>query len=683
MTDYGRGAGSEPWYPDDPSHGDQNWPEGYDPHGRHQAPQAGAGAWDAYGGQGPEGQPPAGYQNPSYPDPSYQNPGYQDPSYQDPSYQGQGQGGWDPNGPSQPADPYGQGQGGGERQGYQQGYQQGGYDTGGYPQGSYDQGSQGGQGLQGGAGVHGGNSPQGNGGYGAGPYEEGGRRGDAGYGGSYGGNSYETGGYASGEYDTGGYQTGGYQTGGYDTGGYQTGGYDTGGYQAAGYDTGARGGYGDPGAAHSDLSPPGGGQRLPGDYPGEPQGATQAMDAVRVPHARAGEPEPGPDPETGWDPGPDQGESDFFRRDDDEDDRDDDRDGDGRRGDGRSGRRKGCGCLLLAAVVIGGIGGVGWYGYQFYQDRFGPAPDYEGEGQGEVEVEIPAGAVLSQMGNILKEADVVKSHDAFVEAAEAAEAQIQPGVYTLRQQMSAEAAVAALTDPSALNVLTIPEGRRATDIYAMIDERLELEEGTTEEVAESGTIGLPEWAEGDPEGFLFPARYDVGGETTPEDLLTQMVARAEAEFEGISLETAAEQLDRTPREVLTIASLIQAEAQEDEEFGKVSRVIYNRLEIDMKLQFDSTVNYALGRSTLDVTLDDIEVDSPYNTYEEYGLPPGPIDNPGHQALEAALNPTEGDWLFFVTVEPGDTRFTADDEEHELNVEDFNEAQRRAREEADE
>lgn len=663
MTDYGRGSGSEPWYPEDPLHGERDWsqgpegPEGYDPHsqgqGHGQAP-GGTGEFDAYGGRGPGGQQATGYP------PSYQGPPYQGPAYQGPSsYQG-GQPGWDPVAQQHPGRQQYPGQQHPGQQGHpghhpqDQGYQQGGYqDTGSF----------------------GGNA------YGARPD------------GGYGGQGYDQGGYDTGSYDTGGYQTGsydtgGYQTGGYDTGSYRTGGYDTGGYASPGYDTGAQGAvpYHEQGAAQHDLSPPG--QRGPRD---QPQGATQAMPAVEVPHARDGHGRQGdghgqgggqgPDPETGWDPGPDQGESDFFRRTNDDDARDA-AGGDGGRRE-RTGRRRGCGCLLLVAVVVGGVGGAGWYGYQFYQDRFGPAPDYAGEGHGEVEVEIPAGSVLSQMGNILKEADVVKSHDAFVEAAEKAEASIQPGVYTLRQQMSAEAAVAALTDPEALNTLTIPEGKRATDIYAMIDERLGLAGGATEEAADSADLGLPDWAEGDPEGFLFPARYDVGGNTTPEDLLTEMVRRAEAEFDGISLETAAEQLGHTPREVLTIASLIQAEAQEDEEFGKVSRVIYNRLDIDMRLQFDSTINYALGRSTLDVSIDDTELDSPYNTYVEYGLPPGPIDNPGHQALEAALNPTEGDWLFFVTVEPGDTRFTADDEEHERNVEDFNEAQARAREEGDE
>ncbi|RMI29195.1 endolytic transglycosylase MltG [Streptomyces triticirhizae] len=654
MTDYGRGSGSEPWYPEDPLYGERNWPggpEGYDPNGQGQGqPPGGAGDFGGYGGPGPDGQP-AGYP-PAYQDPTYQgHQGQPGPGYQDPGYQG-GQAGWDTGAHQHPTHS-----------------QEQGYPAGGYPnQGGHGGDTYGGQGGQG----------YDTGGYDTSGYDTG----------SYHTGGYNTGGYQGGSYDTGSYDTGGYQAGGYDTGSYRTGGYDTGGYASPGYDTGAQGAvpHQGQGVPHGHAPPPG--QRGPAQ---QPQGATQAMPAVDVPHARDGDHPrgdggegPGTDPETGWDPGPDQGESDFFRRtneDDDRDYRDDRGDDDGGRRAG-SGRRRGCGCLLLVAVVVGGVGGAGWYGYQFYQDRFGPAPDFEGEGHGEVEVEIPAGSVLSQMGNILKEAGVVKSHDAFVEAAEAAEASIQPGVYTLRQEMSAEAAVAALTDPEALNVLTIPEGKRVTEIYAMIDERLGLEEGATEEVAETTDLGLPDWAEGDPEGFLFPARYDVGGETTPEELLTEMVERAEAEFDGISLETAAEQLGHTPREVLTIASLIQAEAQEDEEFGKVSRVIYNRLDIDMRLQFDSTINYALGRFTLDTTIEDTQLDSPYNTYVEYGLPPGPIDNPGHQALEAALNPTEGDWLFFVTVEPGDTRFTADDEEHERNVRDFNEAQARAREEGD-
>ncbi|WP_326600115.1 endolytic transglycosylase MltG [Streptomyces sp. NBC_01803] len=399
--------------------------------------------------------------------------------------------------------------------------------------------------------------------------------------------------------------------------------------------------------------------------------------------SRSGAPhqEPGPDPETGWDPGPDQGVRDFFHRDEyDDDPGDEPPRRSGRRGDRPKRRRGGLGCLAAAVLVVGGVGGIGFYGYAFYQDRFGPAPDFAGDGTGEIQVEIPSGSSVSQIGNILKELGVVKSHDAFVAAAGADGQSIQAGVYVLRGQMSAEAAVELLLDPSAVSALTIPEGLRATQVYATIDTYLGLAEGATEEVAGSADIGLPEWAEGDPEGFLFPTRYDIASDTAPEDVLTQMVDRAESEFDEIGLEEEAARLGRSPREVLVIASLIQAEAQADEEFGKVSRVIHNRLDIDMMLQFDSTINYAMGRSTLDTSIADTQVDSPYNTYREYGLPPGPIDNPGHQAIEAALNPTDGDWLYFVTVRPGDTRFTADSDEHDRNVADFNAAQEEAREE---
>ncbi|MDT0442785.1 endolytic transglycosylase MltG [Streptomyces johnsoniae] len=385
--------------------------------------------------------------------------------------------------------------------------------------------------------------------------------------------------------------------------------------------------------------------------------------------------QPGPDPDTGWDPGPDQGELDFFGRDEDEDDGSPEDSGrrSGRRGD-RPKKRRGRGCMVAALLVVGGVGGAGYFGYQFYQDRFAPAPDYAGEGTGEVQVTIPDGATVSDMANLLREADVVRSHDAFVEAAGADGQLIQAGVYVLREQMSAESAVELLLDPAAISALIIPEGRRATQIYAMIDEYLGLAEGTTAEAAENADLGLPDWAEGDPEGFLFPARYDVGADTAPEEVLRAMVDRAEAEFSEVDLESQAAEIGFTPREVLIIASLIEAEGQSDEEFVRVSRVIHNRLDDNTRLEFDSTINYAMGRSELQTTIEDTEYDSPYNTYVEFGLPPGPIDNPGHEAIEAALNPADGPWLYFVTVREGDTRFTDDYQEHLRNVEDFNAAQ---------
>ncbi|MFE0690858.1 endolytic transglycosylase MltG [Streptomyces xiamenensis] len=464
--------------------------------------------------------------------------------------------------------------------------------------------------------------------------------------------------------------------------------------QGGGYDTG---GYQDPYGAQQQGYPAADAyqQQQPHQQPGQqPQPYQQPQQPEPATRQRRPEPEPagapGPDPDTGWDPGPDQGEADFFSRADDDVDWADEDEPRGRERRGGKSKKKskdkgrnGAACLVVAVVLVGGLGGAVYFGYDFYQSRFGPAPDYAGEGTGEVQVTIPSGASVSQMGNILKEAGVVKSHDAFVSAAtKDGVAPIQAGVYTLRQEMSADAAVALLTDPAQLNTLIIAEGMRASQIYTAIDLKLDLEEGSTEEAAENGDLGLPDWAEDDVEGFLFPARYDVGDSTTPESLLSEMVDRAEAEFIEIDLEGQAEALGFTPREVIIIASLVQAEAQLPEEFGKVSRVIYNRLEIDQKLEFDSTINYVRDDPSLDVSFEDVKMDSPYNTYQVKGLPPGPINNPGHQAFEAASNPTEGTWLYFVTVKPGDTRFETDFDKHEEHVKDFNAEQARNRENND-
>ncbi|MGD9484264.1 endolytic transglycosylase MltG [Streptomyces sp. TRM70308] len=354
-------------------------------------------------------------------------------------------------------------------------------------------------------------------------------------------------------------------------------------------------------------------------------------------------------------------------------------------------RRNRAACLIVGLVLVGGGAAVAYGGYSFYQSRFASAPDYSGTGTGEVTVTIPEGAIASDMAKILAAEDVVKSEAAFIEASnadEAASKSIQPGIYTLRQQMSAAEALKLMLDPASQTGLIIPEGLRATQIYELIDEQTGSAEGTTEKVAESADLGLPEWADGNVEGFLFPSRYSVSEDSDPEAVLKEMVKRAKDEFAGVSLEAEAAKVDRTPYEVLIIASLIQAEAQEKDDFGKVSQVIYNRLQPDNtatngKLDFDSTINYALERSTLDVSVNDTNIDHPFNTYKYPGLPPGPIDNPGHQAIEAALNPTDGPWFYFVTVKPGDTRFSESYEEHKEHVKDFNAEQAKKREEGGE
>ncbi|GGX05682.1 hypothetical protein GCM10010341_28990 [Streptomyces noursei] len=214
--------------------------------------------------------------------------------------------------------------------------------------------------------------------------------------------------------------------------------------------------------------------------------------------------------------------------------------------------------------------------------------------------------------------------------------------------------------------LTVPEGQRASQIYAAVDQALKVPEGTTAQAARTAHLDLPAAAKGNPEGYLFPATYPLREDTTPASLLSYMVKTADQRLTADRI---------TSYRTLVIASIVQAEADRPADMGKVARVIDNRLAKNMPLQMDSTINYALGRSTLRTSHADIRTNSPYNTYKFEGLPPTPIDNPGADALKAAAAPPAGDWLYFVTVKPGDTRFTADYQEHQRNVREFNEAQK--------
>jgi UPF0755 protein len=226
--------------------------------------------------------------------------------------------------------------------------------------------------------------------------------------------------------------------------------------------------------------------------------------------------------------------------------------------------------------------------------------------------------------------------------------------------------------------LVIPEGWRASQVYDAVDKALALPLGSTKKSLHKLDLKLPNDAEGNPEGYLFPATYPLergGKRATPESLLSMMVDTANKKFSGAPIAAGAQRNAMNVYQAVTIASIVQAEAGSKADMGRVARVVFNRLERGMPLQMDSTINYALGRSTLRTTEADTRIESPYNSYQRMGLPPTPIANPGEDAMRAAINPSPGDWLYFVTVKPGDTRFTADYAEHQRNVAEFNAAQK--------
>ncbi|WP_346164652.1 endolytic transglycosylase MltG [Streptomyces graminearus] len=227
--------------------------------------------------------------------------------------------------------------------------------------------------------------------------------------------------------------------------------------------------------------------------------------------------------------------------------------------------------------------------------------------------------------------------------------------------------------------LVVPEGWRATQVYDAIDKALALPSGSTRGSLGKARLTLPKDAGGNPEGYLFPTSYPLRKGATPESVLRSMVDTAHEKFDGAPVAAGAQRNSMNVYQALTIASIVQAQAVKKEDMGKVARVILNRLERGMPLQLDSTLIYALGRAR--TTEDDTRSDSPYNTYQRMGLPPTPIGNPGEDAMRAAINPTPGDWLYFVTVKPGDTRFTADYDTHMRNVADFNSEQQKVGQQA--
>jgi UPF0755 protein len=301
--------------------------------------------------------------------------------------------------------------------------------------------------------------------------------------------------------------------------------------------------------------------------------------------------------------------------------------------------------VLVAAVVF--VGGK-------VKDRFfSSAEDYTGQGTGTVTVQIPDGAGGQQIATILKEAGVVKSAEAFYQLSlsDTRFKGVQAGYFSLRKQMSSDAALGALVDKGnrVEGKVAVPEGSRVASIIKIIAKSTDFKEADIEAALDKPqSLGLPKEANGNPEGFLYPATYEVPPGSTPTDLLKQMVAKTVDVEKQLDLRSRASSVGLTPVQVMTLASILEYEANRDEDYPKVARVFLNRLDQGMALQSDATVAFANG-ITGDVWTTPEQRDNPseYNTYEHQGLPPGPIGAAGQKTIEAVLDPADGDWLYFV------------------------------------
>lgn len=306
----------------------------------------------------------------------------------------------------------------------------------------------------------------------------------------------------------------------------------------------------------------------------------------------------------------------------------------------------------VALIVL--IGGILFWNYN-HPDLDFPA----GTAGAEIEVNIPAGSSGVEIGRILAKEGVVKTSVIFFRAATAdkrAES-ISAGLYLLNTHLSAKEAIEQLLDKKRLQgKFLIVEGARLNEIKAKL-----LEEGFTLDQVDKAlnSLKIPTGFQNDNlEGLLFPANYTILPDEEVSTLLQGALDRFAQELKNISFDEYAKELNLKSAELLTIASIVQAEGFTDEDFGKVSRVIYNRLKLGMPLQMDSTLLYAnKSRGEIRVTNRELKIASKYNTYKYKGLPPGPIGSPGGAALVATIKPTPGNWLYFVTVSPGETKFT--------------------------
>ena len=350
-------------------------------------------------------------------------------------------------------------------------------------------------------------------------------------------------------------------------------------------------------------------------------------------------------------------------------------------------------------VVLALIGLGGYYGYK-QLTGIGDFEDFAGQGEGDVVIQVQNGDSTGDIATTLLDAGVVASTRAFITAAEAnADVRgVQPGYYVMRTKASGTAAVSRIVDDkSRVGNIQIEAGSQLENIT--VGEKVikgitaELADASCAELngkstcvppeqlaetiktADLAKLGVPEWAVPDAnkaepqrrlEGLIVSGVYDVKPGSTPEELWTQLMTASATQMQAFGLPDLANDTGYTPYQVLVMASLVEKEAIK-RDFGKVSRVTYNRLKESMKLEYDSTINYVLDRPAIRTNKADRERVRAYNTYDNTGLPPTPIASPSKEAIEAAVKPEEGGWLFFVKCQKdGTSCFATTNDEHNAN-----------------
>jgi UPF0755 protein len=272
-------------------------------------------------------------------------------------------------------------------------------------------------------------------------------------------------------------------------------------------------------------------------------------------------------------------------------------------------------------------------------------------------VTIPEGAPLSLIAALLDEHKVVRSAFLFrtVVSFLGGESSIHAGVHVFPEPLSTYGVAEALLgqDTAVPPVkITVPEGSTLEEFDAIIVAALpHIPEGTI-----AGTVSA--------EGILFPDTYFFREDATAEEVIGTLTEHQEAKIAPLREQIAAHEL--TEAEVIILASILEGEANDETSMRLVAGILLDRLEIGMPLQVDATFYYLLGKESGELTPEDLEIDSPFNTYRYPGLPPSPIGSPGLMAIEAVLNPTSSPYLYYLTDPDGNFYYAETFDEHKEN-----------------
>jgi UPF0755 protein len=331
-------------------------------------------------------------------------------------------------------------------------------------------------------------------------------------------------------------------------------------------------------------------------------------------------------------------------------------------GDGASGRTTRRALLLVGGMLVTLIVVIGVLVAGPIRHLLDNSSDYSGEGSGSVLVVVHPGDSASTIASTLSDAGVVRSSGAFTNAASLnpRSRDIQPGTYRLRRHMKASFALALMLKPASLVSyrVTIPEGFTSAAIVARLAAETPISAASLQDaLAHPKALGLPGYAHGRVEGFLFPATYDIQPGETATQALSAMVARYKQAAQQVGLDSGAQHIGLSPYDVLTLASIVQREGLLVSDYPRIAEVFVNRLDDQMPLGSDATLYYVLGPNHGPLTATDLALNSPYNTRLNTGLPPTPINSPGTAALDAVLHHPDGPLLYFVTIDKaGHTAF---------------------------